>query len=77
MNPTVLVADRSEEWRALIMQYAAIEWPHADVEECEGVHDAPARATSSASRSVVPTASRRAVGITRRSAGKPCSRSTS
>jgi eukaryotic-like serine/threonine-protein kinase len=34
MNPVVLVADRSEEWRALLMQYVAIEWPHAIVEEC-------------------------------------------
>ena len=38
MNPVVLVADRSEEWRALLMQYVAIEWPQAVVEECE-VHD--------------------------------------
>jgi predicted Ser/Thr protein kinase len=42
MNPVVLVADRSEEWRALLMQYVAIEWPHAVVEECDGVEQAPA-----------------------------------
>lgn len=35
MNPVVLVADRSEEWRALLMQYVAIEWPHAIVEDCD------------------------------------------
>ena len=42
MNPVVLVADRSEEWRALLMQYVAIEWPHAIVEECEGAQNVPA-----------------------------------
>jgi serine/threonine protein kinase len=35
MNPVVLVADKSEDWRGLLMQYVAIEWPQAVVEECE------------------------------------------
>jgi predicted Ser/Thr protein kinase len=42
MNPVVLVADRSEEWRALLMQYVAIEWPHAIVEECDVATTNPA-----------------------------------
>jgi eukaryotic-like serine/threonine-protein kinase len=42
MNPVVLVADRSEEWRALLMQYVAIEWPQVIVEECESIQQAPA-----------------------------------
>ncbi len=42
MNPVVLIADRSEEWRALLMQYVAIEWPHATVEECDSAKAAPA-----------------------------------
>jgi eukaryotic-like serine/threonine-protein kinase len=41
MNPVVLVADRSEDWRTLLMQYVAIEWPHAVVDECEGALPAP------------------------------------
>jgi len=42
MNPVVLVADRSEEWRVLLMQYVAIEWPHAIVEECDVAATNPA-----------------------------------
>jgi hypothetical protein len=45
MNPVVLVADRSEEWRALLMQYVAIEWPHANVEECDIAPTNPADLT--------------------------------
>jgi eukaryotic-like serine/threonine-protein kinase len=41
MNPVVLVADRSEEWRALLMQYVAIEWPQATVDECGTAVPAP------------------------------------
>jgi len=35
MNPVVLVADKSEDWRGMLMQYVAIEWPQATVEECQ------------------------------------------
>ena len=35
-DPTVLIADASEERRHLLMQYVAIEWPNASIKELEG-----------------------------------------
>lgn len=38
-EPTVLIADPSEEMRILLMQYVAIEWPNAEIMETDNSPD--------------------------------------